>query len=38
MFGRIKISNEECVLALTEINGIAPENWFIAKKKEKTKK
>lgn len=38
MFGRIKISNEECVLALTEINGIAPDNWFVAKNKGKDKK
>lgn len=38
MFARIKISNEECILALTEINGVVPENWFIAKNKGKDKK
>ena len=38
MFGNFKISNEEYISALTEINGIAPENWFVAKNKGKDKK
>lgn len=38
MFGRIKISNEECVLALFEINGVVPEDWFVAVNKGKDKR
>lgn len=38
MFGNFKISNEEYISALTEINGIAPENWFVAINKGKDKK
>lgn len=38
MFGNFKISNEEYISALTEINGVAPENWFVAKNKGKDKK
>lgn len=38
MFGRIKIYNEECVSALFEINGVVPENWFIAVNKGKDKR
>ncbi len=38
MFGNFKVSNEEYISVLTEINGIAPENWFVAKNKGKDKK
>lgn len=38
MFGNFKISNEEYISALTEINGVAPENWFVARNKGKDKK
>lgn len=38
MFGRIKISNEECVSALLEINGVVPENWFVAVNKGRDKR
>ncbi len=38
MFGNFKISNEEYISALTEINGVTPENWFIAINKGKDKK
>ena len=38
MFGNFKISNEEYISALTEINGIAPENWFVAINKGKDRK
>lgn len=38
MFGDFKVSNEEYISVLTEINGIAPENWFVAKNKGKDKK
>lgn len=38
MFGNFKISNEEYISALSEINGVTPENWFIAINKGKDKK
>lgn len=38
MFGNFKISNEEYISALTEINGITPEIWFVAVNKGKDKK
>lgn len=38
MFGIPKISNEEYISTLTEINGVAPETWFIALNSGKAKK
>lgn len=38
MFGNFKMSNEEYISALTEINGVTPENWFVAINKGKDKK
>lgn len=38
MFGKFKITNEEYISVLTEINSVAPENWFVAKNKGKDKK
>lgn len=38
MFGKVKISNETCVSALSEINSVAPKNWFVASNNGKDKK
>lgn len=38
MFGIPKISNEEYISTLTEINGVAPETWFLAFNRGKLKK
>ena len=38
MFGKYNIANEEYISVLTEINGVAPETWFVAVNKGKDKK
>ena len=38
MFGKFKITNEEYISVLTEINSVAPETWFVAVNKGKDKK
>ncbi len=38
MFGKFNITNEEYISALTEINDVVPENWFVAVNKGKDEK